>query len=200
LCEITEYNKGVNIMKLFLLTISILLSSNIYSIDQIKGKYKVNDNDDAEYIYFYNNSYYYQINLCEGYSVIKGTFNQAGNKIVCKIIDKKLEGFKEDKLTEIAYEIINNTLKPITKSGCNISDNKYFIYTVTDYRKSKVNNLRIREFPNINSKIKASLRLDESVEIIDKSMKDKINGISGNWLLVKTNNNDFGYCFSGYLQ
>jgi hypothetical protein len=74
----------------------------------------------------------------------------------------------------------------------NINEYKYYISNVT--------NLRLRESSDSNSKILRNLTKGEKLELIEKGEEETINGITGNWVKVKTQQGETGWCFDAYLE
>lgn len=80
------------------------------------------------------------------------------------------------------------------------------IGTVPSYAKSKVSNLRVREKPNLNSKILFNLKKDQKIKIkislSDALVEEKVvvNGKKGFWITVQLEDGKKGWVFSYYLN
>jgi len=64
----------------------------------------------------------------------------------------------------------------------------------------KIDNLRFRESPTIDGKFIRMLSKDEKLEIIEQGKSETINGVKGNWVKVKTEKGEIGWCFDAYLE
>jgi hypothetical protein len=175
---------------------------NAFEQGDVKGIYIGVNSDYKEYIYFYDgNKFHYVVNLCEFITFVDGIYTIKNDQIVCKIKNKGFKGWPEDKIYEIILNIIRkDKIQFVTKYGCDISNDKIFFLGKTKTLKSKVENLRVRELSNATSKVVGALKKGESVEVISPDKEDVINSIKGNWVLIKTMNNELGYCFDGYLE
>lgn len=61
-------------------------------------------------------------------------------------------------------------------------------------------NLRIRESADTTAKIIITIPQGSKVEILEKGKSDTINNIKGNWVKVKAESGETGWCFDGYLE
>lgn len=74
------------------------------------------------------------------------------------------------------------------------------------YCKNTVNTLRLREQPNLNSKILKGITLNEKLEVLEITnaypveMQEIKPGAWGFWVKVKDSNNTIGWAFSYYLD
>ncbi len=166
------------------------------------GKY-IGSTEYNEIFFFYKNKFFYLINLCEGYGQIYGTITIKDKIISCSIDTRSYWKFGEDDtINLIKLEMISNNLfKRITDIGCNIHSDRNFKSIQTIQKKSRVDNLRLREYASINSNIITNLNRGTIVSVLNVVKKvDVINGQKGNWVFVKTENDYFGYCFDVYLE
>jgi uncharacterized protein YgiM (DUF1202 family) len=70
-----------------------------------------------------------------------------------------------------------------------------------NYYESKVDGLRLRQKPLIDSNIIRNLQKGERVIYIDDSNREEtVNNVKGIWLKVKTEKGEIGWCFNTYLQ
>ncbi|MDD4893350.1 MAG: leucine-rich repeat domain-containing protein [Candidatus Rickettsiella isopodorum] len=65
---------------------------------------------------------------------------------------------------------------------------------------STVLDLRLRETEGQDGKIISSLTKGNKLEFLEKGKVEVINGVKGNWLKVRTEKGEEGWCFSGYLE
>ena len=63
-----------------------------------------------------------------------------------------------------------------------------------------VDNLRLRETPDVSSKVILLMKKNTKVEIIDLGEKTFVNKVSGTWLKVRTTQGEEGWCFDAYLE
>jgi hypothetical protein len=63
-----------------------------------------------------------------------------------------------------------------------------------------INNLRLREGPNLDSKTIRLLRLGEKLEVTARAHSQKIDDVRGTWVRVKTQSGEVGWCFDAYLK
>jgi hypothetical protein len=75
----------------------------------------------------------------------------------------------------------------------NVQFNKKSMYTSTV-------SLRVRESADTSAKIITTLTQGSKVEVLEKGKSDTINNIKGNWVKVKTEKGETGWCFDGYLE
>lgn len=68
------------------------------------------------------------------------------------------------------------------------------------YYAPKVAALRLRESPTLDGKFIRSLLKGEKLELIEKGKEEMISGVKGNWVKVRTEKGEIGWCFSGYLE
>ncbi|OHD36425.1 MAG: hypothetical protein A2015_10395 [Spirochaetes bacterium GWF1_31_7] len=80
----------------------------------------------------------------------------------------------------------------------NLSVNKY-IYK-NDILKSITDNLRLRENGDINAKVIKKLKKNEKVNLQKFGKYEVINNFHGNWVQVKTESGEEGWCFDAYLE
>ncbi len=64
----------------------------------------------------------------------------------------------------------------------------------------KITNLIFREKPDKNSKAIRIFNIDEKLELIETGKSETINGVKGNWIKVKTEKGEIGWCFDAYLK
>lgn len=167
----------------------------------LDGKY-IGNKDYGEYIYFYDkNRFYYSINVCDGFGFAQGRYEINLNRIVCFIEKKQLAGTADENLQEfIIQQDSDKSLIFKTDIGCDFHKNKVFKKGPIRYLKVKVNNLRLREYADTNSKIIQYLKKEEYVAVLEELDEEILNDKKGRWVLVKTGSNNFGYCFSAYLE
>jgi hypothetical protein len=68
------------------------------------------------------------------------------------------------------------------------------------YLQPTTTTLRLRETPVQDGKIIRKLNKDEKLEFIERGLEEKINGVKGNWVKVKTEKCETGWCFDAYLE
>lgn len=61
-------------------------------------------------------------------------------------------------------------------------------------------NLRLREAADTNSKVVTTLPKDTEVQVLETGSTATINGITAPWVKVVSNSGYTGWCFSGYLE
>jgi hypothetical protein len=61
-------------------------------------------------------------------------------------------------------------------------------------------NIKLFEKPETVSKVVTFLNDGNIVELIEKGEKLTINGMEGCWIKIKTVNENYGWCFDGYLK
>lgn len=168
----------------------------------ISGLYHGLNKDYGEFIYFYNNNFYYNVNLGEFLTYVQGNYEIKNNEIICNIKEKGFgQGWAENDISQIKIIIQKNqTLKFATDYGYDISENKIFKFQKAEIKTIKVNSLRLRSNNSLKSKVIKDLKKGESVVIINVINEVTINAIKGHWVFIKTENNVFGYCFDGYLE
>jgi len=195
-------------MKKFIVTIffAIALISPVGLLAQeqnlLSGCYYGLNKDYGEFIYFYDNNFYYYVNLGEFKSYVQGLYKVHNSEIICSVKNKGFgQGWAENDISSIVISIQpDQSLKFLTKYGYDISEKKVFKYQKSLIKKVKINSLRLREYYNLQSKVKTILLKNESLILIMSVSEDVINSNKGNWVLVKTEDNEFGYCFDVYLE
>ncbi len=92
--------------------------------------------------------------------------------------------------------IFDNFLSKLTKYELITDNNK----TLKKYYSPTVSTLRLRESPSLNGKYIRTLKQGEKLELLETGKKETIDGIKGNWVKVRTNQGEEGWCFDGYLE
>jgi hypothetical protein len=87
---------------------------------------------------------------------------------------------------ESTFEIYDNP---------SIEENRYSIFYTP-----KVDNLRLRDKPNVDGKLIRFLKKGEVLRVYQKSKEEIVNGESGNWIYVETKDGKYGWCFDFYLE
>jgi len=109
-----------------------------------------------------------------------------------KMADENIinEPFEEVNSIEILVEKDSNqeTIKSITY------DQKF---TPTHWT---TDNLRLRDSPNIDAKVLKTLQSGTLVQKLSSGEEETIDGITANWIFVKTKADETGWCFGGYLD
>lgn len=68
-----------------------------------------------------------------------------------------------------------------------------------DYYTPTVDVLRLRDAPGLKGKIIGSIKKGEKVSLLMHVLQDVVDGKKGDWVKVKTEIGEIGYCFDGYL-
>ncbi|HBD94418.1 MAG: hypothetical protein A2015_09080 [Spirochaetes bacterium GWF1_31_7] len=63
-----------------------------------------------------------------------------------------------------------------------------------------VDNLRLRETPDVSSKVILLMKKNTKIEIIDLGKMTFVNKVSGTWIKVRTELGEEGWCFDAYLE
>jgi hypothetical protein len=63
-----------------------------------------------------------------------------------------------------------------------------------------ITTLRFHETPGNNGKFIRMLNKNEKLLLLEKGKEDVISGVKGQWYKVKTEKEEIGWCFSGYLE
>jgi|GEM_PF-4731044 len=130
--------------------------------------------------------FFYKMENCYGNESDCCSWNTEGKSY--NEFNKILKNGKGSKEIQMRYDMFDEIIDTIK-----IIDNKYYI--------TKVKNLRLRENFSLDSKVIRNLNLNEKLQFIDQTHeKQNINGIEGYWIKVKTEKNEIGWCFSGYLD
>lgn len=81
-------------------------------------------------------------------------------------------------------------------------ENKYYKLSgpTIKYKKLKIEKLRLRIDPSLNSKIVRNLNKEDKLIIIKTGKEEIIEGNKGNWVKVITGQNEIGWCFNNYLE
>jgi|GEM_PF-2107029 len=208
---------------------SIVFTSNneIYTINYDGSNLKKHTNDknikfnpvfskDNKYIYFIlyknNNGKIYKLDLKTN------NFNKiewlTGDYIDCALgknenellVSKK--NMKDDIYFYDLYrvDLKNKTEELILSDGGYIGDAVYFENNIinnklnTKFLVPIVNNLRFRESSSLEGKFIRTLNKGEKLEFIEQGKFETINGVKGNWVKVKTEKGEIGWCFDAYLE
>jgi hypothetical protein len=103
---------------------------------------------------------------------------------------------------DIFYASLSNPDKKYTydwnKTFNDIIQSIKILYEV--YLKPTASGLRLRETPDQQGNIIRKLDQNEKLEFMERGVKETINGIKGNWVKVKTEKGEIGWCFDGYLE
>lgn len=128
------------------------------------------------------------------------------NKIKDSIFKKMNEKFE---ITTVLIVRDENALQFFLKNKSSyFSFEKKYIYGIIDfnysfkinqYYKTTVDKLRLRISPSINADIICNLNKNEIVTLMEVGDYDAISDLGGNWVKVKTKDNQIGWCFSAYL-
>jgi len=110
------------------------------------------------------------------------------NKIDSEVMNKYNQ-YKENEMKNVNFKNLFNLLLENLK----FSNIKTYYFPL-------INNLIFRELPGTGSKSIRSLILGERLEFFEEGKSEVINNIKGNWIKVRTINNEIGWCFSGYLM
>ena len=131
--------------------------------------------------------------------------------------DNKIQEIENiDRLKKLkTFSIIENPLKSIDEASYNFIINKkdlaYDPDYILGYTKitaknipvkyiAQVDTLRIRESPDQSGKIIRMLSKGEKLELLEKGKEETIGGVQGNWVKVKTDKGEIGWCFDAYLE
>jgi len=74
----------------------------------------------------------------------------------------------------------------------NVSNKKQFT--------TKIDNLRFRERPDLDSKVIRVFKKSEKLTILETGKTETIDGVKGTWVKVKTEQGEIGWCFDAYLE
>jgi hypothetical protein len=114
------------------------------------------------------------------------------NNLNVKYLDNEIKkGNNKIELYKIIDEVITN-IKFNTNEKNEILKNKYFITSIP--------NLRLRDSIGNDGKILRLLNQGEKIEVLEKGKEETISGVKGNWVKVKTEKGEVGWCFSAYLE
>jgi hypothetical protein len=104
---------------------------------------------------------------------------------------KNKKGCKE---AQVWYDSFNEIVKSIkfSKIVGNTIGTKYYTPTITT--------LRFRESPELSGKYIRTLNKSEKLELLETGKEATIDNIKGNWVKVRTEKGEEGWCFSGYLE
>jgi hypothetical protein len=128
--------------------------------------------------------YFHKMDNCSGYDCM--SWNSEGKSY--EDFGSLLKSGKANKIIQDWYNLFDSIIGTII-----LNNNKYLI--------TKVENLRLRESSNLDSKIIKNLNLNEKLLFLDQTHSiQKINNIEGYWIKCKTDTEAIGWCFSGYLK
>jgi len=105
---------------------------------------------------------------------------------------------KVDKVTtnknEINIIFRNKSTKKYTYNELILLNNlNKLLYPVVD-------SLRFREYPSTEGKFIRNLKKGEKLELLEIDIQETINGVKGNWVKIKTEKGEIGWCFDAYLE
>jgi len=105
---------------------------------------------------------------------------------------------KVDKVTtnkdELDIIFKNKSIKKFTYSELILLNN------LEKYLKPVIDSLRFRKYPSTEGKFIRNLKKGEKLELLEIGMEETINGVKGNWVKVKTEKGEIGWCFDAYLE
>ena len=147
-------------------------------------------------------------------------YDNVGKNKVINLIDyyqkKKIKKIANDKeiieiMNELEDDIINKN--KVNKDSVEIPNELIILYKNFDKLiktlrfkikllkyESTINNLRFRDLPSKNSEIIRLLNQNEKLEILEFGNEETINNVKGNWVKVRTEKGEIGWCFDAYLE
>jgi hypothetical protein len=144
--------------------------------------------DILSYDFEINNNEYFDHCYLDFYNIWPENEEYPEKKISTKYIDELIS--KGDRRVEL-YKIIDNIVNNIEFKVLLSKKNEFI---------NKVENLRLRNSPSSIAKIIRNLIKGEKLELIEKGKEETINGVTGNWVKVKTQQGETGWCFDAYLE
>jgi hypothetical protein len=140
-------------------------------------------------IELFNNKYFNNC-IIEFYNVWPQNDVKLPNNFDLYYVEKEI---KKGNIKAEVYKLIDDSIINI------IFSNNIEYLNIKKYRVI-IDRLRFRESFNSESKIIRVLSKNEKVLFLEKGKEDLINGVKGNWIKVKTETGEIGWCFDGYLE
>ncbi len=154
-------------------------NNNLISINLVY-KYKPNDDDETNI-----NSIFYKV-------------VQFDNEFDFPNVDKQIKDYLK-KGTKIKADVPKELIELYRLFDELVSSIEFFDSKPVTYKPS-IDNLRFRETPDLKGKFIRSLIKNENLELIETGKSDTIDGVKGNWVKVKTEKGEIGWCFDAYLE
>jgi hypothetical protein len=192
-----------------------MIKPEIMNIDKTKGKwFLVLSKPVLDSIFFQLNLEFYHDN----YRIILVLDNHNNKDLIalenpdCYTKEVYTDKFGSNTVYYLNYD--NKNYKDIFYASLSNPDKKYtydwnktfndiiqsikILYEV--YLKPTASGLRLRETPDQQGNIIRKLDQNEKLEFMERGVKETINDIKGNWVKVKTEKGEIGWCFDGYLE
>jgi hypothetical protein len=194
--------KGIDVNK----DVELVKFENIYGeINTILSRDSIEDITFERKLLFFNNNYRVIItvygNVYKIINAMPSYFNyNKSSKIFSWVYKKNGSNFQEfidtikksnNNYATLWFNSIRDILNEIKINNLN---------SIKLYYKTLLNNLRFRETAGSNGKFIRTLLKNEKLEFIEKGNEETINGVKGNWVKVKTEKGEIGWCFDGYLE
>ena len=130
--------------------------------------------------------------------------NKLLNEIVFKLDStylKKLENVNISKINTTKVISSNENISKMNTTKA-ITSNENISYAPIILGSNYIikNMANIRDNPDLNSGIIITLTENNKVKLIEVGEMIKMNGVSGNWFKIETENHIIGWCFSGNLN
>lgn len=166
----SEKNSSITTTNSINVTKLIMTAGSEYTSDVLIYNFYLNDKYKTEVLLEF-------FNICQ-------TTKLDRNKVNTKQVDDLIKNKKDE--VKLYFEI-DETIKNL---GFDIKND--FI--------SSIPNLRFRDIPSQDGKIIRILNQNEKVEILEFGKEETINNVKGNWVKVKTEKGEVGWCFDAYLE
>ena len=190
LYKLFNYNGGN--MRNFIFLVSALI---VYSELTFSNDYYAGNPDYNEIIYIKENKLLYFINACSYY--IPAEFDKI-NDTQYKLITPKVLPDPDNQIQSLKLDFIDKKTISVSQVGCNSKD-RLFHKITPKYIKSKVMNLRIREYPNTTSKILGVLNKNDRVVYIG-TLTGEYSNKENLWCLIVAESGQKGYLLKKYVE